>query len=587
MEARSLAQMKTDEIMKWFYLSENNEVIGPASETALKQLKACGVIKSETRICREGTEDWITSDEMPDSAMTPADMTELFKFNCPHCSQHIEAAKEDAGKQAECTTCGLALLVPTFAEEKMDDHMEGRFSVGQEKPKPRRRFTILIVGSSLLVLTVTGIIKAQRSPSPILAQRSSSTKDTAPSVSAKNAMIQQLLEWPDAIECRHDQEAPDEILAAIQPLATKGDTKAQFVSLVINHEQKKITEEKKWLSKLTSLASGGNAEAQHYLYFYYRDRKKDDKESIKWLTRSLIQDFLPAQVAYGQALLEGRGVRKDSFEGFKLIKKAAESGEPRALASLAFCYIKKEGTSMDNVTDRIGLAIKLLTEASDKGYPFAAKVLYRIYSPYWGHPYDYPVAKNSEKALLWLHRAIENEPYHEDHPKTLGDFYAKGWLVSKDEAKAVYWWKKAAENGDYRMAFLVGLCYKNGFGVAKNREISADWIRRAIDHGVLEIERDEVKMVEVTSIMPDHHYKQINKEFVRDFRSRLRRISSEKSYLLPIERLIGAFDRIGLSAISPELAQAAREVTCIKTGYTDSEVARRIERFLALCEKYE
>lgn len=100
--------------MKWYYINEENAVIGPVSETALRQLKACGEIKNETRICREGTEDWITSEELPDPAMATANIPELFKFNCPHCSQHIEAEVSHVGMEAECPACRRKMVVQQF-----------------------------------------------------------------------------------------------------------------------------------------------------------------------------------------------------------------------------------------------------------------------------------------------------------------------------------------------------------------------------------------------------------------------------------------------------------------------------------------
>jgi formylglycine-generating enzyme required for sulfatase activity/DNA-directed RNA polymerase subunit RPC12/RpoP len=104
--------MKTDEIMKWFYLSENNEVIGPVSESALGDLKACGAIENETRICREGTEVWITFAEIPTYTSAPPDMPGTVKFHCPHCSQHIVADASHAGMEAQCPSCSGKMLVP-------------------------------------------------------------------------------------------------------------------------------------------------------------------------------------------------------------------------------------------------------------------------------------------------------------------------------------------------------------------------------------------------------------------------------------------------------------------------------------------
>jgi len=54
----------------------------------------------------------------------------------------------------------------------------------------------------------------------------------------------------------------------------------------------------------------------------------------------------------------------------------------------------------------------------------------------------------------------------------LGNCYAYGLGVAKDQVQAVSWYRKAAEQGDAAAQFFLGNCYAFGEGVAKD-EIEA------------------------------------------------------------------------------------------------------------------
>ena len=43
------------------------------------------------------------------------------KFNCPHCTQSIDAPDDLAGANADCPACGKAISVPDIANAKIED----------------------------------------------------------------------------------------------------------------------------------------------------------------------------------------------------------------------------------------------------------------------------------------------------------------------------------------------------------------------------------------------------------------------------------------------------------------------------------
>jgi TPR repeat protein len=63
----------------------------------------------------------------------------------------------------------------------------------------------------------------------------------------------------------------------------------------------------------------------------------------------------------------------------------------------------------------------------------------------------------------------------------LGDRYATGQGVVKDQAEAVKWYRKAAEQNDAEAQNNLGACYANGQGVAKDEVEAVKWYREAAE----------------------------------------------------------------------------------------------------------
>jgi TPR repeat protein len=63
----------------------------------------------------------------------------------------------------------------------------------------------------------------------------------------------------------------------------------------------------------------------------------------------------------------------------------------------------------------------------------------------------------------------------------LGDAYADGWVVAKDDVAATAWYKKSAEIGYTRSMAKLGRRYERGLGVEPDSELAVAWYRRAAD----------------------------------------------------------------------------------------------------------
>lgn len=49
--------------MNWYYLNDNEEVTGPLSEDALRDVRDAGTLQATTKVRREGTEEWMSFDQ--------------------------------------------------------------------------------------------------------------------------------------------------------------------------------------------------------------------------------------------------------------------------------------------------------------------------------------------------------------------------------------------------------------------------------------------------------------------------------------------------------------------------------------------
>ena len=83
--------------------------------------------------------------------------------------------------------------------------------------------------------------------------------------------------------------------------------------------------------------------------------------------------------------------------------------------------------------------------------------------------------------MKWYRKAAEQG--EATGQRLLGWCYANGTGVAKDEKEAVKWYRKAAEQGEATGQRLLGWCYANGAGVAKDDKESVNWYGKAAEKG--------------------------------------------------------------------------------------------------------
>ena len=118
------------------------------------------------------------------------------------------------------------------------------------------------------------------------------------------------------------------------------------------------------------------------------------------------------------------------------------------------------------------------------------------------------VTRDDADAVKWYCLAAKQG--YDAAQNNLGVRYANGRGVERDEAKAVEWFRRAANNGNATAQNNLGARYADGRGVERDEAKAVEWFRRAANNGNAKaqnnlgarhadgrgVERDEAKAVE-------------------------------------------------------------------------------------------
>jgi TPR repeat protein len=88
--------------------------------------------------------------------------------------------------------------------------------------------------------------------------------------------------------------------------------------------------------------------------------------------------------------------------------------------------------------------------------------------------------KRCESAIVTLLEESAESQYN------LGEKYANGDGVARDDTAAVIWYRKSAIQGFPLAQFYLGLMYLGGHGVAQDVEMGFGWVRQAAAKGLLD-----------------------------------------------------------------------------------------------------
>ncbi len=194
-----------------------------------------------------------------------------------------------------------------------------------------------------------------------------------------------------------------------------------------------LGEAAKWYKKaaegLRKAAEAGDAEAAYRLSMMYRSGKgvnENPDEAAKWCRKAAEGGYALAQFRTGECYADGDGVDKDIEKAAEWWKKGAAQNDPSSQFALGACHVTGAGAEKDLPT-AVGLFVKAAAQEEEN----AVTMLHTLALE--GQPDAFKwLQEQSDKGDAW---AMED----------LGECYAKGIGVEKDEAKAKELISKAEE----------------------------------------------------------------------------------------------------------------------------------------------
>lgn len=196
-------------------------------------------------------------------------------------------------------------------------------------------------------------------------------------------------------------------------------------------------------------AKQGNADAQFYLGFMLEKGigfSTDEAEAVKWYRKAAEQENARsqsnAQSMLGLMYADGRGVAKDNTEAMRWFGKV----------------MKKRYADILSESDPVIMI-------------------------------DLRMLKDKTKVMNRYRKEAESGSARAQ--SILGDMYAKGFGINKDEVEAFKWYSKAADQGGFGgrgAPYNLGFMYAEGRGVAKDEEVAIKWYRKAAEQEAVGLE---------------------------------------------------------------------------------------------------
>ncbi|WP_022719803.1 tetratricopeptide repeat protein [Rhodopseudomonas sp. B29] len=171
--------------------------------------------------------------------------------------------------------------------------------------------------------------------------------------------------------------------------------------------------------------------------------RENPQDAVRWIEAAAEADLVPAQLVWGQMLLDGKRVPRNPQAAFTWFERAALSGDLEGRNMVGRCYEQGWGVEPNSQ-----LAIENFEAAALAGHLWGqvnlAQMLMRR-----GNPADRP-------RCFELFRAAAEGGTAKANLKamnSLARFLEEGWATPVDQTGALYWYRRAAELGDHWAQF--------------------------------------------------------------------------------------------------------------------------------------
>ena len=220
---------------------------------------------------------------------------------------------------------------------------------------------------------------------------------------------------------------------------------------------------------------------------------EDKPEGFKWFKKAAEEGSAENYWRLGICYDEGQGVAKNPEEAFKCFEKASNKGHLSSQVRIGLSYIEGKGAEQDGqkgyawlfVADANGweggenleksLGEYLEGEEIKEAQELAQQMM-KANADLAGDNYILPTEEDqppSKERVALAREAAERG--HVDSIFLMGVLYRDGWGVDKDGEQAALWFNLAARQGDGSSAFCLSVMYLYGEGIEQDRVVANVW----------------------------------------------------------------------------------------------------------------
>lgn len=428
-------------------------------------------------------------------------------FRCPNCSHGLAIEGEAVGSPAECTECGWRVVVPIPGVEwkcpscstvlsssrvgetfgcpscgtsvKVPDAVAGnpRLHIGKRCPSCNANMVADAViciscGHDVRTGSKHGTMQASRGVVPASLSRRSPEEKISPFFWPKMlAMLLAAVGIAVYLMWWKPMNEKNNTFAQALDVGNKGHPTPETITALENAIRRYPDDER--VRKLSSIL----VQLQETKKRQENDQRKIDALAAIRLTNH--QDFLLAKAAVtndlqrmsvlidkacsgepenqyllGKELLDGKNIRFNENQAIRWLERSASNGIVNAQFCLGMVLSYASGGNRAPIQGAM-----YLKRAADNGHR-DAQFQYALTQLV-------PTGGSPDVAVAYLSNAADQG--HIEAQRILGQCYFQGIGVAKNPAKAAGWWTKASERGDTFARTSLGSCYLYGCGVGRDR----------------------------------------------------------------------------------------------------------------------
>jgi TPR repeat protein len=189
---------------------------------------------------------------------------------------------------------------------------------------------------------------------------------------------------------------------------------------------------------------------------------RSPQQAAVWVGEAARQGIVQAQALYGQMLLDGYGMEADPQQALGWFRQAARGGSAMAMNMVGRCHELGWGARID-----MAQAAHWYKAAAGRGSDWGMYNLATLLILGQG------IEADRAQAFILLQKAAKLG--HAKSMNLVGGFYEDGWEVAIDMSVAADWYQRAAEGGDFRGQFNLARMLADRGQI----EAALEWLRRA------------------------------------------------------------------------------------------------------------